>query len=230
MTRWIVAVTLAASLALNLWLLRRPSRLAEPAPSREPTLKDELSRCRAESFRMAVVAAQRAMSPPERPVAVRAESPPVSPQQARREWLCRAGEEHLREHWTAERAAFVENLRRSARDEDELRRGAESDADEIARQLELSAEERRDFTARYANVRRARVLEAAAALDRDPPEVAALVPIARALFVDEDALVAERFGEQRRQRLRAAQTARRTGVLAIAAALAAEPFDEALDW
>ncbi len=220
--RLALALALAGSLAANaLLLLRRPAPAAPPTPA--PVERPPPCACPPAPSLSPFGALPRPAREPAR-------EPAAAPRAAvddalEQDVLCAVAEEKLREGWRRDRDAITAGLRRSLADRDEQERNLRDNAAELADALALDGARRAELTARYRERRFARIAEARAALDRDPPDHAGLLAAAEGLFSDEDALATELGGPDGRERVRAAALEARTTLLAVAAALADVPFE-----
>jgi hypothetical protein len=229
---FVLAAALDAHLALRLRRAeaRAPAHASAPAPVACDGVRAELSRCRAESWSVVAraVEAGRAASPSaERP----APAPPgAATREQQRRALCDVAEEDLRRKWEGERDDITRSLRRDLRDLDKQQKEAAKDTEKFASEIGLDPAAQKDLLDAYEPLRRARIAAAASAVEADPPDYGAVLDEVQGLYADEDAVVARLYGEDAKQRLRAAETRGRTTIAAIAATLANAPWDDAIVW
>ncbi len=206
---------------------RTPAPTTRVAPPKRPTLRQQLRLCRLQSWRLVMQQARRSRNtapPPSAP------APDATGYAAQREALCRMGLKQLRHNWVAGRDSITQSLRRDLADPAHTARDVERFAEHLGSTLGLSQAQQRELAQAYGPLREARLTNAVSSLRRDPPDYAAVLDEAFALFEDEDQLVRKRFGGARLAQARASQLESRTAVIAILAALADLPWDKRLKW
>jgi hypothetical protein len=234
---FVLAAALDAYLAVR---LRRAEAHPAPAPAPAPTavaaapacdaVRAELNRCRGDTWSLlarAVEAERRSPRTTERPAP--APSGSATREQQRRT-LCDLAEEELRQKWEGQRDDLTRSLRRDLRDQDEQQKQALKDAEKLASEIGVDPAAQQALADAYLPMRRARIAAAADALDADPPDYGAVLDAAQGLYADEDAVVGRLYGEDAKQRVRAAEIRSRTAIVAIAASMAGAPWDDSIVW
>lgn len=184
------------------------------------TCTTELAACRAESWNI-VARTIRTEVEERRP-------PPLEPTReptggdAQRATRCDVAEQQAREHWVRERAniyASVKDVGTPAWIERETKKTLAA----MQRELGVAPSER-EYAALWA--KHGPIFRAALANE----DWAVLIEVVRSFWRDEDALVERTLGARVRDERRALELRSRTAIMAILAALADKPFDDAIVW
>jgi hypothetical protein len=245
-----LALLLAASLALNLVLLRRlatpapapaspapastarasPRAPAPPAslPAETAACADRLAACEARSWdlvRQAVTSDPRRRGAGQPAPRVAGTGP-----DAQAEALCAKAQASLRETWERDRDKIATSLVTGFADPEEQERNTRSEVARMRATLGLGDREAEALLADYREKRLARIAAAQAALAREPRDLDGLLAAARGLYADEDAILERIAGAAGREAWREEQLEGRTVILAIAAAMAGKDWEGAIRW
>ena len=144
--------------------------------------------------------------------------------------LCNVAQAHLREQWRRDRDMLTAVLVRDLADPAEQERAVARDVEAMRKTVGLAGRDGEVFERAYRDTRQARVAEARAAMARNPPDLGAAFEAARALYADEDKLIAQRIGPAARDAWRAQQVDTRTTMLAILASMSDRDWDESIRW
>ncbi len=102
------------------------------------------------------------------------------------------------------------------------------DAEKLGAEIGLDPAAQKALTDAYLPLRQARIADAAAAMQSEPPDYGAVLDAAHGLLSDEDALVGRMYGDDAQQKMQASELRGRTSLLAILATLAGRSWDEAV--
>jgi len=144
--------------------------------------------------------------------------------------LCDLAKRKVRQRWKGKREKIAANLLEELKDPAKQRKDAEKEVAQFAATLGLSEGQKGELMRRYGAERAQRIQMARAALERKSGRYQALLKEVRLLFAGEDRLVKEIAGAAAREQLRAAQLEERTLILAILAAMADQPWEQAVSW
>jgi hypothetical protein len=241
----LLLVVLVTSMALNVFLLVRRSR-ARPAPSdreqsRSGTQVTDCCRglafCQRQRWALALqalrgrTAARRPPRPPRaRPTPAPAPVPAAVGPTEQQAALCAIATEQLRKDWTAKGDSLTASLRRSLADDKDQEQGMRSEVKRFGNALSLSPADRDRLETHYGPLRKRRIADALAALNREPAGWGAVLGAARALWTDQDRLVKELFGSDAVGRIRQAEVRSRTAVMALVAAQAGLDWNQSILW
>jgi hypothetical protein len=243
----LVLVVLAGSVALNVFLLvswgraRRGSSTHKPHASSSAPRADccqGLAHCQRQRWAMALRALQGRQAARTQQKAVAAPHPPTPPsaptsavgpteQQAA---LCALATEQLRRDWTAKGDALTKSLRKSLADHADQEKGMQREVERFGDGLSLTPADRDRFETHYRPLRKKRIAEALASLEKHPPDWTAVHQAARALYTDQDRLTKELFGSNAVSRLRQSELKSRTAILALASAQAGLDWNKSIEW
>lgn len=243
----LVLVVLAGSVALNVFLLvswgraRRGSTTPEPRVSSSAPRADccqGLAHCQRQRWAMALRAlggrkttrpqaraaqAPSAVAPPTGP------TPAVGPTQQQAA-LCALATEQLRKDWSAKGDALTQSLRKSLADHADQEKGMLREVERFGDALSLTPADRDRLETHYRPLRKKRIAEALASLEKAPPDWTAVHQAARALYTDQDRLIKELFGSKAVSRLRQSELKSRTAILALVAAQAGLDWTTSIEW
>ncbi|APR81593.1 Hypothetical protein A7982_06942 [Minicystis rosea] len=237
---------LLASLALNvrLWTMRNASSAAQararPAATEAPAApaataradngacQRELEACQRRGWEVALRKIGEQHAEEKRPQTPA--KPGAAGSTAQASALCRAAETHLRETWRRDRELLTNVLAHDLGDPAEQERAVARDVEAMRKAVGLAGRDGEVFERAYRDKRQARVTEARTAMARNPPDLGAAFDAARALYADEDALIAERVSPAARDTWRAQQVDTRTTMLAILASMADRDWDDSIRW
>jgi hypothetical protein len=144
------------------------------------------------------------------------------------EVLCEIAREQSRQRWEAQRDGILRALRTQLADAAQRERKTADKVAALQGVLGLGTEEARAFAEAYAPIGHGRLDAIGARLEHEPADWSGAFDQLRGLFTDEDALVRERYGDERAAKLRAAEREERLVLLAIFATLAGRPWEDAL--
>ena len=247
----IFGAILAASLVLNVVLLLEgrdrddpPTGLAEGARTGAPDAlaaeadlcRSRLKACRREGMErvMRVFAPPPAPAAPGEHGAAPATGPGAPPRvvdlELQQSVLCDLAKRKVRQRWKGKREKIAANLLEELKDPAKQRKDAEEEVAQFAATLGLSEGQKGELMRRYGAERAQRIRMARAALERKSGRYQALLKEVRLLFAGEDRLVKDIAGAAAREQLRAAQLEERTLILAILAAMADQPWEQAVSW
>jgi hypothetical protein len=236
---------LLGSLVLNAYLLAtrspaakapRPASSASAAvataPPPEPgTCEKRLEACEAKAWAQLrkAIAADHPQPPPVPAPPVGTERPKsgATEQEAA---LCAKAQGALRLMWRVDRDRIAADLTKSLGDPAEQARNIASESDRMKVVAGLDDREATAVASAYKEQRLARIAEARTALGRDPPDFTAMLDSARALYADEDAILARIAGQPAQEAWRGDQLEGRTVLMAIAAAMADKDWDQSIRW
>lgn len=243
----LVLVVLAGSVALNVFLLVSWGRARRGAPNHKPRASSSapradccqgLAHCQRQRWAMALRAlgGRKATRPPvsaaKAPSAVApstAPIPSVGPTQQQAA-LCALATEQLRRDWSAKGDALTRSLRKSLADRADQERGMQRELERFGDALSLTPADRDRLETHYRPLRKKRIAEALASLEKQPPDWTAVHQAARALYTDQDRLTKELFGSKAVSRLRQSELKSRTAILALAAAQAGLNWTTSIQW
>jgi hypothetical protein len=195
------------------------------------TCASDLATCRAESWAIVARTIRADIEDrrvPDSVVAAPAPPEPTGPE-AQRRVRCDIAEQQAREHWTAHRADILASIRdigKPAWIEGEVRKTTT----QLGKELGLSSREETRVASEYAALWAKQGAIFQSAIAAEPPEWAGLLDIVRAFWRDEDAAIERALGAHARDEHRTSELRSRTAIMAILAALAGRPFDEAIAW
>jgi hypothetical protein len=191
----------------------------------------ELAACRAESWAIVARTIRADIEDRRAPDTVGealAPSEPTGPE-AQRRVRCDIAEQQAREHWTAHRAdilASIKDIGRPAWSEGEVKKTTI----QLGKELALSPREETRVASEYAALWAKQGAIFQSAISAEPPDWGGLLDIVRAFWRDEDAAIERALGAHARDEHRTSELRSRTAIMAVLAALAGRPFDEAIAW
>ena len=241
----LVLALLLASLAVNAYLLatRSPTArgphvsasasvaVATAPPLDASTCQRKLEACEAKAWAQLrqAIAADHPQAPPT-PAPPQGTARPKSGATEQEAALCAKAEGALRLMWRVDRDRIAADLTKSLGDPAEQARNIASESDRMRVVAGLDDREASAVASAYKEQRLARIAEARAALGRNPPDFDAMLDSARALYADEDAILARVAGAPAQEAWRGDQLEGRTVLMAIAAAMADKDWDSSIRW
>lgn len=243
----LLLVVAAFSVALNIFLLvtrggkvqQKPSaHQQQPKPPR-PDCCRGLAQCQRQRYVAALRALRGQPAPPSNPSPSPNPTPAPKPEpgpavdtgsKQQQAALCAVAREHLRRAWTQSGAELTRSLRKSLADDADQERGMQREVKRFGDALNLTDADRDHLETHYRPLRKKRIAEALAGLDRDPPDWNTVHTAAQALWRDQDRLTKELFGSDTVAKLRQAELRPRTTVLALVAAQANLDWNQSIAW